>query len=200
MYNISACRYNQWRQFQPLWGKNILTPFCERGQQRPEKSWVAKTVPCFSSPSLKPGQNTFCPCLKINAIYKDAASHTTYWSSPTHDTKPSRGMKSPLWMHQSFILWLVKTGYYHRHLFSRQSKNPKVQLLHQNPVTLLPQRPWLQDAAASFTEGTRLKGAAFRGLSVFTICASKEGHKEGNHIFACKQWMPQGLASSWESV
>lgn len=117
-----------------------------------------------------------------------------------HNTKPSRGMKSPLWMHQSFILWLVKTGYYHRHLFSRQSKNPKVQLLHQNPVTLLPQRPWLQDAAASCTEGTRLKGAAFSGLSVFTICASKEGHKEGNHIFACKQWMPQGLASSWESV
>lgn len=122
MYNISACRCNQWRQFQPSWGKNILTPFCERGQQRPEKSWVANTVPCFSSPSLKPGQNIFCPCLKINAIYKDAASHPTYWSSPTHDTKPSRGMKSPLWMHQSFILWLVKTGYYHRHLFQGRAK------------------------------------------------------------------------------
>lgn len=51
-------------------------------------------------------------------------------------------------------------------IFSRQSKNPKVQLLHQNPVTLLPQGPWLQNAAASFTEGTRLKGAAFSEWAV----------------------------------
>lgn len=88
-------------------------------------------------------------------------------------------MKSSLWMHQSFTLWLTKRGYYHSHLLSRQSKNPKVQLLHQNPVTLLPQKPWLQDAAAAnFTEGTRLKGAAFSGLSVLTIYTSKGIRRE----------------------
>lgn len=50
---------------------------------------------------------------------------------------------------------------------------PNVQLLSQNPLTLMLQKPWLQNAIANFTEGTVLKAAGFGGLSVFTIYTSR---------------------------
>lgn len=53
-YYIShAPRWHQWLQFQSSQSKNTLTPFYERGQKCPEKSWVAKNCTLFSKSQLK---------------------------------------------------------------------------------------------------------------------------------------------------
>lgn len=117
-----------------------------------------------------------------------------YQSSPTCDTKPSREMKSPLWMHQSFTLWLVKTGYYHRHFFQGRAKIQRYSSSTEILSLCCHRRPESWMLLLTLQKAPGWKGQALSwGLSVWTIYASKYGHKEGNHSISCKQWMPQGL-------
>lgn len=62
--SISTCGCNQWRYLQPPWGKNTLTPFCERGQRHSEKIMSCKHCTLFFKSQFQARTKYLLPLFK----------------------------------------------------------------------------------------------------------------------------------------